>query len=339
MQYSPLNSLPKNSSPRIVAHNERRHQISILSTYDADIVLRKVIEDRSNILALKRRAAESGADLEIAKARQLELKSELAQLDQEIEELFVKAKKDIQEFNTACKEYINAFSQAFYRGNIHKQPRHPSLPSTQQLEVAVSKRKATFIEKIQVDGRIRNLELAEQQNRVPEKVVKMNEQAFHQAVGIAKFQFSDSCGAWLNHVKDLLADAHSVKAKASVITDYKQAKCPPTPPSNNRQLSPHKTIIDDSRRLSLKRLSREQNEQTPETATDMTFREEKKQKKDICPIVVGYQPQFDLPSVNYEYRLPYQRDDESRNIRGSDEVQDPDSDEVSIAEVLTHLGR
>ena len=147
------------------------------------------------------------------RARQLELKSELAQLDQEIEELFVKAKKDIQEFNTACKEYINAFTQAFYRGDIHKQPRHPSLPSTQQLEVAVSKRKATFIEKIQVDGRIRNLELAEQQNRVPEKVVKMNEQAFHQAVGIAKFQFSDSCGAWLNHVKNLLADAHSVKAK------------------------------------------------------------------------------------------------------------------------------
>ena len=126
----------------------------------------------------------------------------------------------------------------------------------------------------------------------------------------------------------------SILTQASVITDYKQAKSPPTPPSNNRQLSPHKTIIDDSRRLSLKRLSREQNEQTPETATDMTFREEKKQKKDICPIVLGYQPQFD-----YEYRLPYQRDDDSRNTRGSDEVQDPDSDEVSIAEVLTHLGR
>ena len=149
------------------------------------------------------------------RARQLKLKTELAQLDQEIDELVVRAKKDIEEFNTACKEYINAFSLAFHRGDIHKQPRHPPLPSTQKLEAAVSKRKATFIEKIQVDGRIRNLELAELQDQVPEKVIKMNEQAFNQAIDIAKFQFSDSCGAWLKHVRDLLADAHSVKEKVS----------------------------------------------------------------------------------------------------------------------------
>ena len=73
MQYSPLgNSSPqpaeKNPSPRSVTqNNERRHQISISSTFDADIVLRKVIEDRSSILALKRRAAENDSDLKIAK--------------------------------------------------------------------------------------------------------------------------------------------------------------------------------------------------------------------------------------------------------------------------------
>ena len=70
MQYSPLvNSPPKNSLTRSVTHHndERRHQISIASTFDADIVLRKVIEDRSSILALKRRAAENDSDLKIAK--------------------------------------------------------------------------------------------------------------------------------------------------------------------------------------------------------------------------------------------------------------------------------
>ena len=70
MQYSPLvNSSPKNSLPRSVTHynGERQHQISIASTYDADIVLRKVIEDRSSILALKRREAENDSDLKIAK--------------------------------------------------------------------------------------------------------------------------------------------------------------------------------------------------------------------------------------------------------------------------------
>lgn len=63
MQYPP----PTNESPRLVARNEKQHQISIASTFDADIVLRKVIEDRSSILALKRRAASNEVDLMIAK--------------------------------------------------------------------------------------------------------------------------------------------------------------------------------------------------------------------------------------------------------------------------------
>ena len=139
----------------------------------------------------------------------MELKTELSKLDREIEQLVVRAKNDIEEFNTACREYINAFTLAFATGDIHKQPHHPSLPSTQKLEAAVSKRKSTFIEKTQIDGRIRNLEMAKLHDRVPEKVTRMNEQAFHRAVDIAKFQFSDKCGSWLNHVKDLLADTNS----------------------------------------------------------------------------------------------------------------------------------
>ena len=109
------------------------------------------------------------------------------------------------------------------------------------------------------------------------------------------------------------------RIQASMITGDKQANQPPTPPNSMRQLPPHKT---KKRSLGLQ-LSSEQNEQTSQTTTDMSQREEKKQKKDSYPIVVSYQPQFDLPSVNDGYRI----------------VQDPDPDEVSIAEVLTHLGR
>eukprot|EP00985_Skeletonema_marinoi_P024288 scaffold16790_cov204-Skeletonema_marinoi.AAC.8 len=268
---------------------------------------------------------------------------ELSQLDREIEELVARAKTEIEEYNTACKKYINAFTLAFDDGDIHKQPRHPFLPSTQKLEAAVSKRKATFIEKTQVDDRVKTLKLAELEDRVPKKVMKMNEQSFHQAVDIAKSQFSASCGAWLNHVKDLLANAPSDNERASAMTD-KQAKHPPTPTSNNRQLPSRKTISDESGRLSLKRpldsqLSRGQRETTSETITEMIPREDKKQKKDAHPIVLGHRPQFDLPSVNDIYRMPYERDNEMRDTRGSDIVQDPDSDEVSIAEVLTHMGR
>mmetsp|Transcript_2552 Transcript_2552/g.3809 ORF Transcript_2552/g.3809 Transcript_2552/m.3809 type:complete len:116 (-) Transcript_2552:801-1148(-) len=63
MQYP----LPTNAPPGSVTRNERQHQISIDSTYDADLVLRKVIEDRSSILALKQRAAENGVELMKAK--------------------------------------------------------------------------------------------------------------------------------------------------------------------------------------------------------------------------------------------------------------------------------
>ena len=145
---------------------------------------------------------------------------DLLQLDREIEELIARAKTGIEEFNTACKEYINAFTLAFEDGDIQAEPRLPFLPSTQKLEAAISKRKAIFIEKAQVDDRVKNLKLAESQNRVPKTVVKMNEQAFTQAVDIAKFEFSESCGVWLKNVKDLLTDAHLVTERVSNFATY-----------------------------------------------------------------------------------------------------------------------
>ena len=131
---------------------------------------------------------------------------------------------------------------------------------------------------------------------------------------------------------------YSTRSKASAMTD-KQAKHPPTPTSSNRQLPSRKTISDESGRLSLKRPLDSQREPTSETITEMIPREDKKQKKDAHTIVLGHRPQFDLPSVSDICRIPYERDNETRGTRGSDIVQDPDSDEVSIAEVLTHMGR
>jgi hypothetical protein len=64
MQYHPTTNAPPRNFPAATApRNERRHQINIESTFDADIVLRKVIEDRSSILTLKGRAAANEAEL------------------------------------------------------------------------------------------------------------------------------------------------------------------------------------------------------------------------------------------------------------------------------------
>ncbi len=282
------------------------------------------------------------------RARQIQLNMELSQQDREIAQLVARAKAEIEKFNEASKNYIRAFILAFDEGDIHKQPRHPFLPSTQKLEAAVSKRKAIFIEKAQVDDRVMKLELAKIQDRVPEKVTKLNELAFHQAIDIAKYQFGHSCEAWLNHVTDLLADAHSVNEKVCSFVHVYQLRLRTNMGSNssmsnqasattrtqakyhrskNRTLPPTKTT-NDSERESLKRPldSREQNEQTPETV------EAKKQKKDDQPIVLSHQ--------SHICRIPYQTYDETRDNQCSEgRTQDPDSDDLSIAEVLAQLGR
>ncbi len=107
----------------------------------------------------------------------------------------------------------------------------------------------------------------------------------------------------------------------------KQAKYSPS--NNNRQLPPHKTTYESGRE-SLKRplnspLSREQNEQTPETTTGIILREAKKQKKDTEPIIKSYQSHIKLPPDTTQC--------------SDDKTQDPDSDDLSIAEVLAQLGR
>lgn len=260
---------------------------------------------------------------------------ELSQQDRDIGQLLAKAKTEIEHFNESSKKYIQGFILAFDDGDLHKLPRHPLLPSTQKLEAAVSKRKALFIEKAQVDERVKKLELIGSQERVPKKVSKLNELAFHQAIDIAKFRYSSSCRSWLNHINELLSDEHSVNEKvcrfatmmccqflghtlelislfqANILTE-KHAKHP---------LTKHQQLLPGS----LKRPSSPNDTAAEMGASHRTLREAKKQKSEDHPPTVATK----IP--------PYQSD--LLDKEDSESTPAPDSDDVSIAEVLAHLGR
>ena len=57
-----MNAKPDNSNSTS-KYADERPQIDIESTFDADIVLRKIIEDRASILALQGRAAANATEL------------------------------------------------------------------------------------------------------------------------------------------------------------------------------------------------------------------------------------------------------------------------------------
>mmetsp|Transcript_629 Transcript_629/g.1238 ORF Transcript_629/g.1238 Transcript_629/m.1238 type:complete len:408 (-) Transcript_629:3-1226(-) len=184
---------------------QRPRQIQVNSTIEADIVLRRVIEDRAAILALKSRADENEAELMKAKTRQLHIMKILSRQEQGIARLTTNAKRELAEYNEMSKQYIRWFMFAFENGDIDKLPHHPFAPSLEELEQAIDRRKATLIEKVQADDRVRKLEFIDSQERVTVKVLKKNEEAFLRAIEISKQQFSDSCGTWLNRVNKLLS--------------------------------------------------------------------------------------------------------------------------------------
>jgi hypothetical protein len=63
-----MNVKPDNSNNNSTSrYADERPQIDIESTFDADIVLRKIIEDRASILSLQGRAAAN--ETELMKAR------------------------------------------------------------------------------------------------------------------------------------------------------------------------------------------------------------------------------------------------------------------------------
>mmetsp|Transcript_14004 Transcript_14004/g.25516 ORF Transcript_14004/g.25516 Transcript_14004/m.25516 type:complete len:176 (-) Transcript_14004:675-1202(-) len=108
-QKSHLGPHPKESSHEgypAPSREQQPCQIQVNSTIDADIVLRRVIEDRAAILALTSRAATNEAELMKAKTRQLHITKILDRQDQEIAKLTTKAKCELVEYNEKCKQYI-----------------------------------------------------------------------------------------------------------------------------------------------------------------------------------------------------------------------------------------
>ena len=125
---------------------------------------------------------------------------------------------------------------------MEKLPHHPFEPSLEELEQAINRRKATLIEKVQADERVKKLEFINSRERVTMKVLKKNEEAFLRAVDISKQQFSDSCEAWLNRVDKLLSTVprHAKGVDDSMAVSNREAqspqvcavyKYPPPPPT------------------------------------------------------------------------------------------------------------
>jgi hypothetical protein len=197
------------------------------------MILRKIIEDRSAILALRSEADRNERELLKAKAWQIQTSEQLLRVEREIARHTAKAKVrqfgnsfllesditssdpqitchefqyDIAEYNEASKQYIQGFIAAFHNGDIEKLHHHPFVPSLKELEGAIAQRKATVIEKVQADDRVRKLEIISSRHHIAKQVLKKNEEAFIRAIAIAKQQFSDTCGSWLRDFEYLLSD-------------------------------------------------------------------------------------------------------------------------------------
>ncbi|KAL3799567.1 hypothetical protein HJC23_008694 [Cyclotella cryptica] len=181
-------------------------QIQVSSTFDADMILRKIIEDRSAILALRSEADRNENELLKAKAWQMQTSEQLLKVEKEISRHIAKAKYDISEYNESSKQYINGFIAAFQNGDIEKLRHHPFVPSLKELEESISLRKALVIEKVQADDRVRKLEIISSRHHIAKTVLRKNEEAFVRAIAIAKQKFSDSCGSWLHDFEALLLD-------------------------------------------------------------------------------------------------------------------------------------
>ena len=143
--------------------------------YSSPSVLRRVIEDRATILALTTRSSENEAELMKAKTRQLNIIKNLDQQDEEISRLSSKAKAELVGYHEKSKEYIQSFIRAFQDGDLNRLPHHPFVPLLHELEQAINQRKATLIEKVQADDRLKRLEDQLSRERVPSSVVKKNE--------------------------------------------------------------------------------------------------------------------------------------------------------------------
>eukprot|EP00581_Thalassiosira_minuscula_P002360 CAMPEP_0183748210 /NCGR_PEP_ID=MMETSP0737-20130205/67652_1 /TAXON_ID=385413 /ORGANISM="Thalassiosira miniscula, Strain CCMP1093" /LENGTH=428 /DNA_ID=CAMNT_0025983929 /DNA_START=137 /DNA_END=1423 /DNA_ORIENTATION=+ len=201
----PTKEPPHNGDHMVAGREQKRRQIQVNSTIDADVVLRRIIEDRAAILALKSRAATNESELTKAKTRQLEMSKILDLQDKAIDKLTKKANYELVAYNESCKNYIKSFGLAFQNGDMDKLPQHPFGPSLEGLEQAMKWRKTTIIEKVQMDDRVKKLEFIDSQERVTMEVMKKNEEAFLRAIEISKQKFTVDCVSWHNRVRKLLS--------------------------------------------------------------------------------------------------------------------------------------
>ena len=109
-----------------------------------------------------------------AKTRQLNITKILYGHDQEIAKLTTKVKYELAEYNEKCKQYIRSFMFAFEKGDMDKLPQHPFVPPLGELEQAIYRRKATLIEKVQADDRVKKLESINSRERVTMEVLVRN---------------------------------------------------------------------------------------------------------------------------------------------------------------------
>ena len=189
--------------------NENPLQIQILSTLDADMILRKIIEDRSAMLIRKNEADRNEKELIKAKVWQAQTSDKLLNVDNNISRLVTKAKYDITKYNELARQYVKGFVTAFQNGEIDALQRHPFLPSLKELEGAIAYRKALIIEKAQADDRVRKMKIVNSSHHIDRAMMKKNEEAFVRAVDITKHQFSNSCALWLNQFEHILSDLPS----------------------------------------------------------------------------------------------------------------------------------
>eukprot|EP00956_Cyclotella_meneghiniana_P002580 scaffold3030_cov72-Cyclotella_meneghiniana.AAC.6 len=181
-------------------------QIHISSTLDADMILRKIIEDRSAMLTLKHEADRNEKELIKAKVWQAQTNDRLSRLDSDISRLVAKAKCDITNYNELARQYVKGFVTAFQNGEIDTLHRHPFLPNLKELEGAIACRKALVIEKTQADDRVRKIKVLNSRHSITKTMLKKNEEAFVRAVDITKHQFSNSCALWLSQFEHILSD-------------------------------------------------------------------------------------------------------------------------------------
>ena len=111
-----------------------------------------------------------------AKTRQLHIANALDHQDHEISQLTSKAKRELCEYNEQSKTYISSFVSSFTNaGDMDKLPHHPFMPPLDELEQTIARRKATLIEKVQQDDRVKWLERQKSEEKVTRNVIEKNE--------------------------------------------------------------------------------------------------------------------------------------------------------------------